>query len=188
MTISARKLMSWTRKNAKRIAATVLVCTRHTWTKDCVTRAARTLIERRFTVEPPTPATYHAYGRTAMIGQQETYHVLFALRATFCSNQRLASGAVALKVGGTDRRKCEQCGPACRVVRDGVLAPPSYPIRRMLLSDRFDVMVHPEEVRRVVFLLDLHQPGVCRTVGERDAVGFVLGEEVDVRAAAGERL
>lgn len=49
-------------------------------------------------------------------------------------------------------------------------------------------MVHPEEVCRVVLLLELHQPVVCRTVGEGDAVDFVLGEEVDVRAAAGERL
>jgi hypothetical protein len=51
-----------------------------------------------------------------------------------------------------------------------------------------DVLVHPEEVRRVVFVLQLHQPLVHRTVGERDAVGLVLGEEVDVRAAAGEGL
>ena len=35
---------------------------------------------------------------------------------------------------------------------------------------------------------ELHQPVVHRTVGERDAVGLVLGEEVDVRAATGERL
>lgn len=57
-----------------------------------------------------------------------------------------------------------------------------------LLSHRLDVLIHPEEVRRVVLLFELHQPLVRRTVGERDAVGLVLGEEIDVRAAAGERL
>jgi hypothetical protein len=48
-------------------------------------------------------------------------------------------------------------------------------------------LVHPEEIRRVVFLLYLHQALVGRTVGERDAVGLLLCEEIDVRAAAGER-
>jgi hypothetical protein len=57
-----------------------------------------------------------------------------------------------------------------------------------VLSNRLDVLVHPEEVRRVVLLLGRHQPVVRRTVGELDTVGFFLGEEVDVRAAAGERL
>jgi len=45
-----------------------------------------------------------------------------------------------------------------------------------------------EEVRQVELLLELHQPLVRRTVGERDAVGLILGEGIDVRAAAGERL
>lgn len=57
-----------------------------------------------------------------------------------------------------------------------------------LLSDRLNVLIHSEEVRRVVFLLEFHQPVVHRSVGKRDAVGLVLGEEVNIRAAAGERL
>jgi hypothetical protein len=57
-----------------------------------------------------------------------------------------------------------------------------------LFSYWLDVLVHLEEVRRVVFLLELHQPVVDRPVGGLDAVGFFFGHEVDVGAAAGERL
>ena len=79
-----------------------------------------------------------------------------------------------------------------RVQRHYGLQDTGFPPHRIsphdLFSYRLDVLVHPEEVRRVVLLLELHQPIVRPTVGERDAVGLVLGEEVDVRAAAGKRL
>lgn len=56
------------------------------------------------------------------------------------------------------------------------------------LSDRLDVLVHPEKVGRVVLFLDLHKSAVRRTVSERDALVLILSKEVDVRAATGERL
>src|SRR6185437_5199541 len=55
-------------------------------------------------------------------------------------------------------------------------------------SARLDVLVHSEKVCRIVLLLDLHQSLECRAVGERDAIGLVLGQKVDVRAVTRERL
>src|SRR6185437_2469843 len=55
-------------------------------------------------------------------------------------------------------------------------------------SARFDVLVHSEKVCRIVLLLDLHQSLECRAVSERDAIGLVLSQKVDVRAITRERL
>src|SRR5581483_10453137 len=52
---------------------------------------------------------------------------------------------------------------------------------------RLDVLIHPEEICRVVLRLQLHQSIVGRPVGGSDAVGLFLGHEIDVSAAAGER-
>jgi hypothetical protein len=55
-------------------------------------------------------------------------------------------------------------------------------------SALFDVLVHSEKVCRIVLLLDLHQSLECRAVSERDAIGLVLSQKVDVRAITRERL
>jgi hypothetical protein len=97
------------------------------------------------------------------------------------------------KQGSSEAKECQ------KPFRDGYGFQEELGIRRVglynachcqqsgLLLDRLDVLVHPEEVRRIVPLLKFHQPLVRRTVGGRDAVGFLLGEEVDVRSATGER-
>ena len=47
-----------------------------------------------------------------------------------------------------------------------------------LFLRRPDVLVHPEEVRRVVLLLELGQPLVVGTVSRFDALGLVLGQKL----------
>ena len=49
-TIRAKKQTIWTKKNAKRIAAAVLVCGKQMCTNDCITRATITLIDKKLIV------------------------------------------------------------------------------------------------------------------------------------------
>ena len=53
---------------------------------------------------------------------------------------------------------------------------------------RFDVLIHPEEVRWVVLSLELHESMVGRTVSEGNTISLLLSEDVDVCTAAGKWL
>ena len=53
---------------------------------------------------------------------------------------------------------------------------------------RLNILIHPEQICRVVLTLKLHQPVPGRTVGEGDAIGLIMGEEVNVCPAAGKGL
>ena len=70
----------------------------------------------------------------------------------------------------------------------GALGSPSprHPAGRALAL-RSDVLVLPKEVVRIELLLDLDQPAIVGAVGRLNPLALVLGEEVDVHAAAGIR-
>lgn len=53
---------------------------------------------------------------------------------------------------------------------------------------RPDILIHPEQICRVVLALQLHQPVPGGAIREGDTVGLLLGEKVDVGPAAGKRL
>lgn len=57
---------------------------------------------------------------------------------------------------------------------------------RIALSCRADVLVNAEEIGGVIFALYLGEANVVLTVGGAYSVAFIIGEEIDVNAAAGE--
>ena len=66
----------------------------------------------------------------------------------------------------------------------------SRSLHRALYASRFlgwlDILVHAEEVVRIVLALHLGEAIVVRAVGGAHAIALVGGEEIDVDAAAGE--
>jgi hypothetical protein len=55
-----------------------------------------------------------------------------------------------------------------------------------VFSARLDILIHAEQVFRVVLALHLGETMVVRAVGGGHAIGLVGGKEIDVDAAAGE--
>src|SRR5262245_44772943 len=68
----------------------------------------------------------------------------------------------------------------------------AWPPRRVLIAPllspigRPDILVHAEEVVRVVAAFDVGQTAVVWAIGLLDAVFFIVGHEVDVDTAGGE--
>lgn len=59
---------------------------------------------------------------------------------------------------------------------------PFVPYRALAASGRLDVLVHPEQVGRVVFGFDLGQTRIVLTIRALDTVSAFFAKEVDIGA------